>query len=500
MEKHDRGSYDQSYLGYTIDEMIKEYMDENKVDGLQLAIVQAPYIPRVVGYGIADIKAGVRKLVGVNTMFALGGISIGYNNVALMQAHEQKLLNYNDKITKYVNLPKAYENISLLDLMQQKSLINDFRNAKNYDKSKHYNASEIIKFIEEVGFSKDKDVLLSASNHYLIALAIEKASKMSYEDFVRKYQIDYLGLKNTFFAKELKNLKEDELTDNKPMHTLFKLDSHYINPNEVAKSYIDNDLNKPDESFDFNLLGFGDVYANAQDVSTWDIGLAGTVLTTNPADAALIYKPISVNGKEINASGGWQFTFSKGFMDIYGSNGGYSAYLSRFTDISDLICVTILANKPNLDVTELARNIANAYKTELGIEVDYHDIYAVDSYKNVDETYKDLKELIKNHGFTIFSEIDHKQNAIDVDLKTNDNKVIIFGNAKAGTKLINENESVALQLPIKIQVYKDKLNRVWISTNNLYSIAYLYNIEDEELIAKMWNTIKDIVNKAARVY
>ena len=46
-----RGNPDISYLGHTVDQMIWSFMEQEKIDGLALAIVQAPYIPRVAGYG-----------------------------------------------------------------------------------------------------------------------------------------------------------------------------------------------------------------------------------------------------------------------------------------------------------------------------------------------------------------------------------------------------------------------------------------------------------------
>ena len=51
-EMKGRGSADVTYLGRAVDEMIWHFMDENQIPGLTLAIVQAPYIPRVVGYGM----------------------------------------------------------------------------------------------------------------------------------------------------------------------------------------------------------------------------------------------------------------------------------------------------------------------------------------------------------------------------------------------------------------------------------------------------------------
>lgn len=51
-----RGSTDVFYLGKSIDQMIWEFMEEKRIPGLTLAIVQAPYIPRVVGYGFSDVE------------------------------------------------------------------------------------------------------------------------------------------------------------------------------------------------------------------------------------------------------------------------------------------------------------------------------------------------------------------------------------------------------------------------------------------------------------
>ncbi len=53
-------------------------------------------------------------------------------------------------------------------------------------------------------------------------------------------------------------------------------------------------------------------------------------------------------------------------MYVSGSANGQSAFLSRFTDPSELVCVTLLANKEGLDLTQLARRIAGAFDPRLG--------------------------------------------------------------------------------------------------------------------------------------
>src|SRR5213083_1292993 len=55
-----------------------------------------------------------------------------------------------------------------------------------------------------------------------------------------------------------------------------------------------------------------------------------------------------------------------GLMYIVGHANGQSAFLSRFTAASELVCVTLLANKEGLDLTQLARRIAGAYDNRLG--------------------------------------------------------------------------------------------------------------------------------------
>ena len=57
-------------------------MEEHKIDGLSLAIVQAPYIPRSVGYGVSDTKH--RTLASVNTLWPAGPISQAFAAVAVM--------------------------------------------------------------------------------------------------------------------------------------------------------------------------------------------------------------------------------------------------------------------------------------------------------------------------------------------------------------------------------------------------------------------------------
>lgn len=82
-----RGNPQMAFDGQSIDEMVADFMAEHQIPGLALAIVQAPYIPRVTGYGLADVEK--KLLVASNTLFDLGQMIEAFTGVAVLQLVEQ---------------------------------------------------------------------------------------------------------------------------------------------------------------------------------------------------------------------------------------------------------------------------------------------------------------------------------------------------------------------------------------------------------------------------
>ena len=177
-----------------------------------------------------------------------------------------------------------------------------------------------------------------------------------------KNQIEYLGLEHTAFAEDLSNFYCENLDESAGTHQLFKHNKMYINPSEPAKSYTSED----EEILPITssaLRGFSDIWASAQDISFWDIALAGSALIHSPENRAIVYSAWQLpDGRSVPAFAGWQFYSHRGFMDIKGSVPGYSSYLSRFTDPAELVCVTLLANKDGVDFTNLLTLSENRLK------------------------------------------------------------------------------------------------------------------------------------------
>jgi uncharacterized protein (DUF302 family) len=80
------------------------------------------------------------------------------------------------------------------------------------------------------------------------------------------------------------------------------------------------------------------------------------------------------------------------------------------------------------------------------------DIRIIRSESTFAQVIERLHELIHERGLTLFAEIDHAQNARDAGLEMPETRVLIFGNAKAGTALMLASPEIALELPLRILV------------------------------------------------
>ncbi|MCG9640488.1 DUF302 domain-containing protein [Vibrio sp. Isolate34] len=85
---------------------------------------------------------------------------------------------------------------------------------------------------------------------------------------------------------------------------------------------------------------------------------------------------------------------------------------------------------------------------------------------SVKETADRFEEIAKSKGLTLFARIDHQKNASNVDLELKPTEVIIFGNPKVGTPLMQCAQEVAIDLPQKVLVSEDANKKVWLSYND----------------------------------
>ena len=82
-------------------------------------------------------------------------------------------------------------------------------------------------------------------------------------------------------------------------------------------------------------------------------------------------------------------------------------------------------------------------------------LVVVESPHSVAQTVTQLKSALETNGLTVIAEVDHSANAESVGLTLPPTYLVIFGNPNAGTPLMQEQRTVAVDLPQKMLVWED---------------------------------------------
>jgi uncharacterized protein (DUF302 family) len=96
------------------------------------------------------------------------------------------------------------------------------------------------------------------------------------------------------------------------------------------------------------------------------------------------------------------------------------------------------------------------------------------------ETMDRLEAIIKAHGMSIFARINHAALAQEAGLSLRPTEVIIFGNPRAGTPLMQANQTIGIDLPLKALVWEDDEGKVWLGYNEPQWLARRHGIEGAE--------------------
>lgn len=94
------------------------------------------------------------------------------------------------------------------------------------------------------------------------------------------------------------------------------------------------------------------------------------------------------------------------------------------------------------------------------------------------ETMDRLEAEVRGRGMTVFARIDHAGGAEKAGLALRPTQVLVFGNAKGGTPLMQARQEVALDLPLKVLVYQDDDGKVWLAYNDPRWLARRYGLPD----------------------
>jgi len=96
----------------------------------------------------------------------------------------------------------------------------------------------------------------------------------------------------------------------------------------------------------------------------------------------------------------------------------------------------------------------------------------VDSTRDFAATVDAAKAAMESRGFRIFTEIDHAAGARSIEATLPPTTVILFGNPKGGTPLMQAERSIAIDLPLKMLVMEtaeEEVQLAWTPVDALFA-------------------------------
>jgi uncharacterized protein (DUF302 family) len=113
------------------------------------------------------------------------------------------------------------------------------------------------------------------------------------------------------------------------------------------------------------------------------------------------------------------------------------------------------------------------------------------------ETMNRLETAVTAKGLTVFARIDHAEGASAVGLSLRPTEVLIFGNAKGGTPLMQAVQTVGIDLPLKALVWQDAAGDTWLSWNDPAWLAARHGVSGAEAVAgKLTAMLEDVAKTA----
>jgi uncharacterized protein (DUF302 family) len=98
-------------------------------------------------------------------------------------------------------------------------------------------------------------------------------------------------------------------------------------------------------------------------------------------------------------------------------------------------------------------------------------LVTIASSYSVRETIDRLAAIVTSKGLNVFARIDHAAGAATVEMKLRPTELLIFGNPKGGTPLMQDRQSAGIDLPVKALAWEDEAGKVWLTTNDPAWIA-----------------------------
>jgi len=112
-------------------------------------------------------------------------------------------------------------------------------------------------------------------------------------------------------------------------------------------------------------------------------------------------------------------------------------------------------------------------------------------------TVRRLLDAIARRGLTVFAQIDHAAAAREDGMELADEAVVVFGNPRAGTPLMQEDPKIGIELPLRMLVWNDG-EQTMLGYNDPRDLSRLYQVAPRAVtLEAMSALLEELAHEAA---
>ena len=202
---------DRDALVRTLDSLAGSGVLENRAAGIAAAVVRGNDTLLLKSYGKADVEWNIP--MPADAVFEIGSITKQFTAVALLQLRDEGKLSLDDDMTKWLpDFDTRGNKVTLGRLLDHTSGIKglteipEFGNLASNGRFPRDSAYALIKRYP-FEFKTGEAQIYNNSAFWLLGLVVEKASGMSYEDYVEKKLFEPLGMKRSMYCNSAENIE-----------------------------------------------------------------------------------------------------------------------------------------------------------------------------------------------------------------------------------------------------------------------------------------------------
>ncbi len=325
-----------------VDALFEKY-NNSDTPGIAVSVIKDSKVIYQKGFGMANLEYGIP--ITTKTKFHAASLSKQFTAFLILKLEEKGLLSINDDVRTYIpELPDYGKKITINHLLTHSSGIRDqwrlleMAGWRLDDVIKTEQIFRLITNQKELNFSPGESFGYSNSGYTLLAIIVERLTKMSFANYAKQTIFEPLQMNDSFFYDD-----HEEMIPNRAYS--------YKNVNDRLKK----------SNLNFATVGPTSLFTTAEDISKWAINFQNMTIGNERIFQIMNQKAQKNNGSVSSYAKGQFIGNHYGYENIYhsGSDAGYRSYFVRFPDLGYQF--VLLANASYVNSSKETFQLVNYY-------------------------------------------------------------------------------------------------------------------------------------------